>query len=266
MAALKLSPSEAKFWEKALKVFMVVLLVGASAVCIEVINGPGSFILFGSLIALAAYYFYKALNSNLANPYFCTHCAKHIPHNIQWKCSDCDTVNDGAKFSLLKKCSQCKSTPKSYICHHCDKVVFLDSDRDDSRPATNVSWTGTRKPTEDAKPDSDVEEAKEFTRSKTRFERQIALKELARQLAKLEASPEFKKEISDRERIEKDFDVYKAKTLGARTLERTQRLQAAELYKDDPELLEDHEEAIDAFVRARGLTPNRLSTSKKESA
>jgi len=60
--------------------------------------------------------------------YFCPRCGKHIASNILWRCGYCDAENVGERrvYSFLFQCERCGASPKSYRCHHCRKLIFLD--------------------------------------------------------------------------------------------------------------------------------------------
>lgn len=57
---------------------------------------------------------------------FCEHCGKFIPSDMQWKCGVCDYENLQTYLnSFLNKCKNCKTPPKSFLCPHCNGMMFL---------------------------------------------------------------------------------------------------------------------------------------------
>jgi hypothetical protein len=184
-------------------------------------------------------------------------CGKYIPSDAAWFCGYCDCNNtQGDASSFLDKCAMCGISPKSYICPHCTQINFLDEEPNSQKPA-RIVWS--LKPTE-GHPDEKEQKHREFLESKEALEREIEIAALNKRLVRLKDSPEFKQEVSVREKLEKTFSDFDAQNMGIQMLERQRRREYAEEFQDEPEILEMKNLMLDAFVRRFGLTPNRNIT------
>lgn len=191
---------------------------------------------------------------------FCPHCGKSIPRQQNWICGYCDGENTDQIFHpVIYKCSHCDQEPKSYICSHCEKTVFFDIDND----ARHAARLAVSKKPGISRQDPLEEKKRAHILRKTELEQEIEITALNKRLAQLKLSPEFKEEVSAREKIGKEFSEFQQEVLGFRMLERNERARYAEEFKDDPEGFEDNNLALDDFLERQGLAPNRSVPKKK---
>lgn len=155
------------------------------------------------------------------------------------------------RFSFLYRCENCKKAPNSYECPKCREPIFLNRQNDGRHPAIIQLI-------EELEPDAILEERrKAHQEQKEGLEHEIEITALSKQLAQLKLSPEFRKEVSAKEKIEKDFSEYDSEMMGVRMLERSLRLKYAVEFRGDPDLLDMKNEVMDEFVSKFGLPPNR---------
>ena len=211
-------------------------------------------VIFGAL----TYFLWKALNSNLCNPLFCPECEKCFSKNLVWRCAYCDSENDNEKHPITEKCGTCFRVPKSYCCHHCEQIIFLDSDNDGSRPAINATVARKSRPHTPV-PDLTKVKEQEHAERKIALMREIEITQLTAQLEALKASPIFKKEVAKKENIVERFSSFETHTMGVHMFAKQKREEYEERYKDDPDLLEQANESLQAFVEDQLIsTPEEL--------
>jgi hypothetical protein len=135
--------------------------------------------------------------------------------------------------------------PKSYVCPHCDRVNFLDSDQSTSHPARAIGRVPDSFDENAQQPeDPHVLKRSEHEKRKEALQWKIEIAALNAQLGKVKASSEFKKEKSAREKLEASFSEHDAHVMGAHIVAKEQRAKNAEQYKDDPGLLGMANESI----------------------
>ena len=241
-----------------------VILLGG--ICYSVVEYVAAVSIGAKLLLLAmsigAIIYALKVSQNLIGPMFCPHCDKHIPADMRWRCPYCDAENDAAKHSLIEECGRCKREPKAYCCHHCNELIFLDSDNDASQPAVNAV-VANKKPTPRS-PDNRELKAQEHAERKEEIEREIEIAALNRRLVQLKSSPEFKQEASAQDKLQKDYSEHEAATMGVQMLERSERIKIFEECQDDPDISEMKNLTLDAFVEEHGLTPKRYSPENEK--
>ena len=196
---------------------------------------------------------------------YCPNCDKEILCFTRWRCGHCGNINGTKKngaivFPFLYRCSRCRHEPQAYICHHCQHPVFLNEKDDPTEPATMAF------PTEPltTEPDPVQERRKKHMDEKEELQQKIEIAALKKNLTQLEASPEFKRELSEYEKLEKQYSNYDAKIFGVQMLERSKRMEYAKMFRNDPDVLEMKNLAMDAFVEEFGLTPKRYVADQEK--
>lgn len=108
-------------------------------------------LLIGNVVAgLIAYYAYLVWNRQPMR-IRCEECDESILCRTPWVCGECGHENwDVKKFPFIHQCENCHLSPKSYVCHHCDDLMFLSEDRDATNPARRVNAQG-RQPKKEEK-------------------------------------------------------------------------------------------------------------------
>jgi hypothetical protein len=102
-------------------------------------------LLADGIAGLIAYYAYLRWNQQPIR-ILCNGCHGKILCNTPWICGECGHENFNIrKFPFLRHCEHCELEPKSYVCHHCDRVIFLSEDRDPNNPARRIAGEGRRK-------------------------------------------------------------------------------------------------------------------------
>lgn len=192
--------------------------------------------------------------------YFCANlkCRKYIPGDQPWKCGHCNFENLRSRaFPFFLHCERCKSPPSAVRCPYCAEPFAIDADASEGLPATLLYVTDAANPP----PGPAVDPRRErFVARKTEFQEEIELAKLEKELMQIRQSPEFKKEVSEQEKVGKHFSELQAKHLSVRMLEREKREEAASV--EDPELREDMELVIDEFMRQQGLEPSARAKEK----
>lgn len=102
-------------------------------------------LLADGIAGLIAYYAYLVWNMQPIR-IMCNGCHGKILCNTPWICGECGHENFNIrKFPFLRHCEHCELEPKSYVCHHCDRIIFLSEDRDPNNPARRIGAEGRRK-------------------------------------------------------------------------------------------------------------------------
>lgn len=92
------------------------------------------------LAAVPAFAVYLYLESRLiviecTNP----NCEKDINTNTPWQCGFKGCRNENVvRFPFIHECETCHYPPKAYICHHCNGVIYLTSDRQKEHAARRL--------------------------------------------------------------------------------------------------------------------------------
>jgi hypothetical protein len=193
---------------------------------------------------------------------FCDSCCKHISSNADWVCAYCDNVHtvlaSRGAYSFLNKCAFCDTSPKSFICphRHCGVINVLHASSSKEPPARIVLRIE-----EEKVPQASTEVSRlKHLEEKLKLEREIEIAALNKRLAQLKLSPEFKQEVSIREKQEKDYSNFSADKMGIQMLERKERAKIADECRDDLEMMEMRNLTLDAFVLSHGLEPARKTT------
>jgi len=114
-------------------------------------------LLGNALAGLIAYYAYVIWNKQPMR-IRCLSCGGIVVCKTPWVCGECDHENwDVSKSTFLDECGNCHLSPKAYVCHHCDKPMFLSEDHDKTNPARRVNTEG-RKPKERAEFQQKIEQ------------------------------------------------------------------------------------------------------------
>ena len=100
-------------------------------------------LLIGNALAgLIAYYAYVIWNKQPMRIQ-CFSCGGIVLCKTPWVCGECGHENwDVGKTTFLDDCASCHIKPKAYLCHHCDKPMFLSEDHDTTNPARRVHTEG----------------------------------------------------------------------------------------------------------------------------
>ena len=178
---------------------------------------------------------------------FCITCGKYNPVRTDWQCGYCDYKNTNQlRFSFLHQCENCGKEPESHICEHCDKPIPLGLD--EAINANHSSRSLPLKETVVPATDDGGKKAKEYSARKEELRHQIEIAELDKQLARLRATIEFKRDLSAREKLERSFSEHDAHAMGAMIIAKEQRDKYTSLYKDDPEFLSMSLESIQSWL------------------
>jgi len=123
----------------------LVAVVGFSWILSYVTPGLLAFLLADGVAGLIAYYAYLVWNRQPIR-INCNGCGGKILCNTPWICGECGHENFNIRqFPFLRHCEHCKLESKSYVCHHCGRVVFLSEDRDATNPARRIGGEGRQK-------------------------------------------------------------------------------------------------------------------------
>jgi hypothetical protein len=176
---------------------------------------------------------------------FCKDCDKYVPSDMAWRCSYCNRENTRTKlYSFLHKCQQCKRSPKSFACPHCESLNFLDKDDNGSHPARSTAAPCS--PT--LKVDPRAEKRRAHDEQKEALEQAIVIARLDAELTAVKASTEIGKETSAPERLEKSYSDHDAHVLAAHRIAKRERESNAKKYKDDPEFREMADQSVQCWL------------------
>jgi len=125
-------------------IFLLTVFV-SSWILSKFANSLLSFLLADGVAGLVAYYAYLIWNRQPIR-INCNGCHGKILCNTPWICGECGHENFNIRqFPFLRHCEHCMLEPKSYVCHHCDRVIFLSEDRDATNPARRIGGEGRQK-------------------------------------------------------------------------------------------------------------------------
>lgn len=125
-------------------IFLVSVVV-SSWILSKVTTGLLPFLIADVIGGLLAYYAYLIWNRQPIR-ISCNGCGGKILCNTPWICGECGHENFNIRqFPFLRHCEHCQLEPKSYVCHHCERVVFLSEDRDATNPARRIGSEGRQK-------------------------------------------------------------------------------------------------------------------------
>src|SRR5690349_12629496 len=88
------------------------------------------------LAGLVTYYAYVIWNKQPMR-ISCPGCRGLVLCRTPWVCGECGHEN-WRKTTFLDECPNCHHSPKAYLCHHCDKPMFLSEDQDKTNPAKRI--------------------------------------------------------------------------------------------------------------------------------
>ncbi len=197
----------------------------------------------------AAYYFY-ILWDKRAIRLQCRACKNIVLSNTPWVCGFCKESSKNAnEHPFVDKCMHCGNEPKAYKCHHgdCRKFIFLTDDRLE----TNYAYCliAPSEVPEPPKPDERTVKVKAHQETKQDKEHELEVAKLDEQLKQIKERIDGPKIKTPFEQKKDSFDKYYDGVMGVREYACQKRAEAAERYKDNPELLKDANEAIDEFIR-----------------
>jgi hypothetical protein len=178
----------------------------------------------------------KASRSKQAERMFCGECKKYIPDTIKWECGYCDTVHEGSNgYSFLHACAHCGKRPAAFSCPHCKTIWCLEKSGSADLPARlfNVGNPLLTLTNDEESRQRELKKKKEVAQWK------IEEAKLLLELKDLEEKIAAKKPKSKMEALEMEFDRDAALFLGVREIARKRKKDYEELYRDDPEMLED---------------------------
>jgi hypothetical protein len=170
----------------------------------------------------------------------CNHCRGYISSNTPWVCGFKQCENQNAEeFPFVSHCKTCGAEPKAYQCHHCQQVIFLSADRLSANCAhcLNAAPTGAK-----AGPET---RAQEREQEKVEKQHAYAMAELDEKLKTINERVKGPSVKTPGERMAESFENTYAHSMGPREYARKKRAEVAELYKNDPELLRDANDAIE---------------------
>ncbi|MCW5556100.1 MAG: hypothetical protein KIS67_28585 [Verrucomicrobiae bacterium] len=128
-----------------LSAIFLLLVAVSSWILTRLSAGFVALLLADGVAALVAYYAYLRWNRQPIR-ICCNGCGGKILWNTPWICGECGHENFNVdRFPLLHHCEHCKLESKSYVCHHCDRIIFLSEDRDAINPARRIEGEGQRK-------------------------------------------------------------------------------------------------------------------------
>jgi hypothetical protein len=97
---------------------LVALIVAAInlSLFVGLVVGPGSLILAG-----IAWWRLRFLEMRM----FCPFCEAFISSHDAWRCGRCGQENRGEQDSFLFRCGKCRSSPDTYRCPTCHRLLYL---------------------------------------------------------------------------------------------------------------------------------------------
>lgn len=190
---------------------------------------------------------YLGLTFFMASPLsiVCGECSQWIPSDTPWCCGACNFLNMRARyFSLLNKCRNCKCSPGSFICPHCNALNFLDSTYTTLHPAR---LRGGESPAA-APSSSELRNERVLMRQfeKEEMEHQILLTQLAARLQK-EKSEASSRELTD-ESLKQSLIHHETALFSIQRIAKARKEALSEELSDDEDLLKRAHEAIDDWV------------------
>ena len=206
--------------------------------------------LFADVAAgLVAYYVYLLWHKQPMR-IRCDECGGAVLCRTPWICGECGHENwDVNQFPFIHQCANCHLAPKSYICHHCDKPLFLSEDHDATNPARRVNTEG-HQPKKRAELQQRIEQ--DFEEKK----RDIESAKLDLTEAQIKAQIKVTKKGGSEVRLESALDIqleslrqFMDVTTAVSEAARQQKLQNAEIFKNDPTERRKRDLIVDAWGR-----------------
>lgn len=184
-------------------IFLVTVIV-ASLILSKFTSGVLPFLIADGIAGLVAYYAYVIWN-NQPIRINCNGCGGKILCNTPWICGECGHENFNIRrFPFLRHCEHCQLEPKSYVCHHCDRVVFLSEDRDATNPARRTGSEGRRKKQE---AEGEAKRKIQFEETQAAGLRNLEGKKIKVEEAKLDAKIEAIKKGEPEIKIQNEMDA-----------------------------------------------------------
>jgi hypothetical protein len=164
--------------------------------------------------------------------FFCDHCGKYIPSDVEWKCGFCDFENRQARvYSFLNKCKRCKQSAPSFRCPHCGDILFLDGRRDDSHVAVKIGSSEPR--------DMRLEGVIQSRRDREKeLQHDMVTTRLNKELDTLQKEIETAKQGSPYFELKEERSKRKARLVAAHIIAKQERETNKKEFGDDAELLE----------------------------
>jgi hypothetical protein len=158
---------------------------------------------------------------------FCTHCDKHVPLDMPWKCGHCDKEHVTVKtYSFVNRCELCQRAPKAFLCPHCDIPNFFDKHQVATHPATPLK-SKAPEPVE-VDPQTQLREVWESRREEL---------EIKLEFARLEAEIEKHGGASPAKKIEKEIEAQAAIFVTRQTVFERLTIQYREKFAGNPNAL-----------------------------
>lgn len=175
----------------------------------------------------------------------CPGCGENVSTDTPWVCGHCKRQNVRTdEYPFLNRCqhADCGIRPKTYKCHHgnCQELIFLTLDKDKVNYAFRCD--SPKEVPESAKQRAARLQTHEETKEGKL--QAIAIQELDVKLNGLKAQidgPKIKTELE--KKMAAADQLYDA-SMGIREYCRKKRAEAAEKFKDNPDLLRDANDAI----------------------
>lgn len=202
-------------------------------------------------LGMGSWNLFARLFQDITKPFrpFCPHCGKYLPTSLDWKCGFCDYANSKTQiYSFLYQCECCKAEPKAYRCQHCDEVIFLDKNNDDTHCAMVLqSTTEKTKPNEPSIHELRRNQLDEKDHKLTLTGKEIALERAAQELKALQARRKEER-LSRYDLLKKSAKDNREHSTGVHRIVAEDRKQAEEDYKDNPHMLQVEYHRIESWA------------------
>ena len=175
----------------------------------------------------------------------CPHCNEHIETNTPWICGNRQCRNDHADaFPFISRCEHCSYSPKAYMCHHCNELIFFTKDKQTINYAKCVNLPEKLK-SQPARRDPIEEKNARHQEEKSDLIHELEITRLKGDLKDAKSKIEPITQKSTRERL-------KNKYLSQTELDdeiRTLKAQIDEEFKDDPVEREKRHRMLESEAR-----------------
>jgi hypothetical protein len=170
---------------------------------------------------------------------FCEHCGKFIPSDIEWICGYCNMENLRTKsYSFLHKCEQCKRSPKSFHCPHCNRISFFDETHDDRHPARSNHQPVSVPAIVETNEQIRAQKILEREERKAELEYKIVCARLDLDLETLEKKREMLKKKSPEQILKDDSTEHDSIFITVHKIAKENLQTYEKEFADDPELME----------------------------
>lgn len=197
------------------------------------------------LIVIAAmFYLYFFILDKRAIGMHCNHCHKVVKSNTPWICGFCEARNQHTDdFPFVHRCEHCGAEPKSYQCHHCQQLIFLNEDQLKANPAICIGMVVKVDP-----PPLLPDEATLQKREVDALQHQLIVTRLASELNREKRNAEFSTKKSPEEVVEESLAKHLAEDMAGARAARRIKLALAEELKDDPEMLKKANASVEMWL------------------